>query len=46
MPAAPKSVLTGNELALLKAAYAGDLALVQSLVAQGVNINVQSNKFL
>ena len=36
---------TEDELALLKAAYAGDLQKVQSLVASGVNINVQSNEF-
>jgi len=36
---------TENELALLKAAYAGDLPKVQSLVAGGANVNVRSNEF-
>jgi len=36
---------TEAELALLKAAFAGDLQKVQSLVAGGANINVQSNEF-
>src|SRR5215467_1621377 len=42
---APRPPLTEDELALLKASYTGDLAKVQSLVAQGVNINVRSNEF-
>jgi ankyrin repeat protein len=36
---------TEEELALLNAAYAGDLAKVESLVGRGVNVNVQSNDF-
>ena len=36
---------TEDELALLEAAYGGDLAKVQSLVAGGTNVNVQSNEF-
>src|SRR6516165_2355647 len=42
---APRPPLTEDELALLKAAYAGDLTKVQSLVAQGINVNVQSHEF-
>lgn len=36
---------TEDELALLKAAFAGDLQKVKSLVASGTNLNVQSNEF-
>lgn len=36
---------TKDELALLKAAYAGDLRVIQSLVTSGVNVNVQSSEF-
>ena len=41
----PSPRLTEDELALLKAAYAGDLQTVESLVAKGANLNVQSNEF-
>ena len=41
----PKPALTEDELALLKAAYAGDLQKVEFLVANGANPNVQSNEF-
>jgi ankyrin repeat protein len=36
---------TETELALLKAAYAGDLGKVQSLATNGTNVNAQSNEF-
>ena len=42
---APKPALTEDELALLKAAYAGDLQKVEFLVANGADPNVQSNEF-
>ena len=42
---AAKPGLTEDELALLKAAYTGDLQAVESLVAKGANLNVQSNEF-